>query len=431
MPKVEYEWEIGHPATLEPHSLAKHTILRRYIEDYIRILTANRLVPELSLVLIDGFAGGGEYVLRGETEIRPGSPFILIDAVKAGTLEANKDRKKPVIINASFIFVEKKRANFIYLQNALKQKLSEQERQRVSTVHGAFEDHLDAILDSIRSTKGRKLRPIFVLDQYGYSHVPLDMIKKIMKSSGAAEIFLTMAFDSIRAYASDVQDQMRKIERALGITLQQRRILEDEHAVDLIAESPADDKARMMRFVQQFLHDIFAKQSGALCYTPFFITSKKSRRSYWFLHLAHNARANDAVKSLHWREQNHFSHYGEDGLMMLGVDQSRPPSNTQLAFDFDPPARERTINSLLRELPERIQAEFKDGISVKDLYAGVMNETPASMEILRDAVDEGCRRLELKKRGADGEERDINTKIKDDDVITIPDQQAFSFIKRT
>jgi hypothetical protein len=79
-----------------------------------------------------------------------------------------------------------------------------------------------------------------------------------------------------------------------------------------------------MLAIQTTLHEAFATQSGAAFYTPFFIKSGGSNRSYWFLHLANNARANDVVKDLHWKKSNHFKHYGRSGMrmLMLGFDPS-------------------------------------------------------------------------------------------------------------
>jgi hypothetical protein len=56
---------------LEPHTAAKHRILRSYLNAWLPILSKYNS----RLVLIDGFAGPGEYE-GGE----PGSPLIMLDA---------------------------------------------------------------------------------------------------------------------------------------------------------------------------------------------------------------------------------------------------------------------------------------------------------------------------------------------------------------
>jgi three-Cys-motif partner protein len=57
---------------LEPHTRAKHEILKRYLQAWMVILSQGRF-PEI--LYIDGFAGPGEYA-GGEA----GSPIIALDA---------------------------------------------------------------------------------------------------------------------------------------------------------------------------------------------------------------------------------------------------------------------------------------------------------------------------------------------------------------
>ncbi|MGD0075927.1 MAG: hypothetical protein ABSD31_16525, partial [Candidatus Binataceae bacterium] len=66
MSTEKYDWMIGQaPPQLEAHSAAKHDVFRSYIGRYIEVLTSNPRRDALSLTLIDGFAGGGEYEFRG------------------------------------------------------------------------------------------------------------------------------------------------------------------------------------------------------------------------------------------------------------------------------------------------------------------------------------------------------------------------------
>lgn len=58
---------------LEPHTAAKHEILRRYLQAWAPILSQGKFP---NLVIVDGFAGPGRYS-RGEE----GSPIISIKAV--------------------------------------------------------------------------------------------------------------------------------------------------------------------------------------------------------------------------------------------------------------------------------------------------------------------------------------------------------------
>jgi three-Cys-motif partner protein len=417
----KYGWKDG-PATLGPHSLAKHTILRDYIEEYVRILTRSGSYPCPDLMLIDGFAGGGEYVVEGQgSKIHDGSPIVLMNAVETARARLNgPGRKKPFDVNASFVFIEKKRDNWAYLKATLERRFDKKFiDEKVQLIHGSFEDEIDAILRRIQSAPKRKPRPIFVLDQYGYSAIPIDTIAKIMTSVKSAEIFLTLAVDHISQHARTAKEALGRLEGALRIDPRLDEFISGRRDMEEAAGLSGEDRSRLMAHIQYLLHEAFAKNAGARCYTPFFITSKGSHRSYWFLHLANNSKANDVVKELHWKVSNHFEHFGREGtgMLMLGYDPSR--IKPQLAFDFGDSAKARTESALVEELPAIIQARYSNGVTLKDLYDALSNETPASKTILGNAVNVLCREDEFEKKGADGEEREAATQVKDSDLIRL------------
>lgn len=414
----KYDWSRG-PAELDPHSLAKHTILREYIERYVSILTRSGAIPSLRITLIDGFAGGGEYFVRGQgAQIHDGSPLILINAVRAAVAKLDAARKKPIAVDANFVFIEKEHDAYEYLRAALPKRFEQKFLdEKVQCIRGSFEDQLEGIIKGLRSARGRKPYPIFVLDQYGYSDVPIEMIARIMSEFSHAEVFLTLAVDNISAFSRSLGGALRRLRSSLRIdTAQIEAIVGGRMAIEEIEALPEEDRNRIMSQIQCVLHEAFAKHAGAKCYTPFFITSTKSHRSYWFLHLANNARANDVVKDLHWETANHFKHHGRPGtnMLVLGVD----PSKVQLSFDFGDSARTSTLNALIQELPVRLREEkYRAGVSVNDLYADLCNETPASKGILKHGIDELCAVGELKKRGADDEERRLTTGIGNSDIV--------------
>jgi len=416
----KYSWEHGEPSAIAPHSLAKHRILRRYVEEYIRIVTLNRKMDTLPVTLIDGFAGGGEYRVTGTNNIHYGSPFILIEAVQAAEAMINAGRTKPITVAAKFIFVEKEPATFRYLRDALPRRIERRIIEHdVEMLEGAFEQHLDKIIHTIktrpvRTQAARHPRAIFVLDQYGYSDVPIAMLVKIMTELQNAEIFLTFAYDWIGAYANRPETQLARISQALRVS-------------DINDLPAMEDQIRNagMAGIQKVLHDTFATRAGARFYTPFFIRSNESNRSYWFLHLANNARANDVVKAIHWSEQNHFEHFGGPGLgMMLGFDPSRPPEGVQQRFDFDKSAAERTVHALLTDIPRRLVETRAGPTSFEDLYAMFGNETPAPKDMIGTVINRLCSEQVLVKRGAEGQERSPTTKLDSSDLVSVPAQRS-------
>jgi hypothetical protein len=252
-----------------------------------------------------------------------------------------------------------------------------------------------------------------------------------MRELPRAEVFLTLAYDWIGAYARGPEAQALRVHKSLDIAPHLQGFALGSRPIDEIDDLPPNDKVAAMRYIQQLLHEGFAKYGGAKCYTPFFITSRKSHRSYWFLHLANSARANDVVKELHWKIKNHFVHYGGAGLLMLGYDPSRPPDDAaQRAFYFDKSAHDRTTEALLEDLPRRLQEKYAKSVSAGELYASICNETPAPKSILFQAIDRLCADGALAKKGAEGEQRAATTRTKDSDVIEIPAQRIFSFPRK-
>lgn len=213
MPKKEYGWANGTIPEIAPHSLAKHRILGEYVGRYVRFLTANPRVERLRLSLIDGFAGGGEYRHRGSGLCVPGSPQILMDAVRDAEIAANVSRHKKVHIEATFYFVEKDPKTAAYLENVLSRRPQwELERKRVTVLRGTFEGNVERVLGAVSSSSGGRVhRAIFVLDQYGYTGVPVSLIARIFKALPRAEVFLTVAVGWITAYLRTIREVADKL----------------------------------------------------------------------------------------------------------------------------------------------------------------------------------------------------------------------------
>jgi hypothetical protein len=192
-----------------------------------------------------------------------------------------------------------------------------------------------------------------------------------------AEIILTFAVDSLIDYLSE-RDVMQRTLETLGIQLSKSQIRSAKEEVD------------WRRGIQFMLHDQIYKNSGAKYYTPFFIRSKDAHRDYWLIHLSNHARARDVMVGLHWAENNSFAHFGRAGLAMLGYDQDNDFQITRQpmlpTFEFDAGARVATTECLLSELPERLYG-FRDGIAFKELFAGLTNETPATSELVKVALE--------------------------------------------
>ena len=179
MPKITSTiWEI------EPHTEAKHAILRKYLDAWVPIITRwNGRV-----LYIDGFAGPGEYIGG-----KDGSPIIAIKAVLEHRTDVTSE------INMFFIENKKKRCEF------LEQKIAGLEIPRnINTVCfcATFDKAMAKILDYVDEQK-KKLAPAFVfIDPFGFTGIPFALVKRIMQNP-KCEILITFMYEEINRFVSD------------------------------------------------------------------------------------------------------------------------------------------------------------------------------------------------------------------------------------
>jgi three-Cys-motif partner protein len=88
--------------SLEPHTAAKHRVLRAYLDAWIAVMGQQALrAPHFAgqrprLLFVDGFAGPGRY-----TSGEPGSPLIMLQALMSHSALARLDG-----VDFIFVFIE-------------------------------------------------------------------------------------------------------------------------------------------------------------------------------------------------------------------------------------------------------------------------------------------------------------------------------------
>lgn len=171
-------WEI------EPHTEAKHAILRKYLDAWLPIITRwnGRVLS------IDGFAGPGEYVGG-----KDGSPIIAIKAVA----EHRAEIKSEIVM----LFVEKDKARSEFLKTKLA-SLRIPANVKYEVIHGKFDEQLRGILDELDAQKAR-LAPSFVfIDPFGFAGIPFSLIRRIMEND-KCEVLITFMYEEINRFVSN------------------------------------------------------------------------------------------------------------------------------------------------------------------------------------------------------------------------------------
>lgn len=174
----------------EPHTLAKHAILKKYLDAWAVIFSRTSNVSEL--LFYDGFAGPGEYT-GGE----PGSPIVALNALLANTQQLKSVRLK---------FSEIDEARYSHLKSRLateKAKIPVGSPLRVD--EPSLGDCNTEILKLVvqRKASHQALGPaLFFLDQFGYSQVPMSLVKELM-SHKYCEVFSYLNCQRLIPYLTD------------------------------------------------------------------------------------------------------------------------------------------------------------------------------------------------------------------------------------
>ncbi len=398
MKKDKYQWRDGNIPKIEVHSLKKHEVLREYLLQYIRILGRGHYAQkELTVTLIDGFAGGGLY--QYNNGLHEGSPLIFLQATKEAEDELSREHQ--FTLKAHYIFVEKEKQYLAFLDHTLKQKGFESRiGNDIFLWHGIFEEQIDNIVAHIKKRGGKSWRCIFLLDQYGYSDVTLWTIKKIFSQLPNAEIILTFSIDLLITYMMDTPEYQNRLKQ-LGFSLD----------VTNLAEEKTQQKWRFD--IQHKLERDF--RECAKYYTNFFIKSRESQIAYWFLHLSTHIKARDVMQTLHWNKANSFIHEGKPGLNMLSMLGYKAKSVGQpfLFSDYDQSVNHTT---LLEEIPPLIH-DYRCGIQVENFLNQNCNHTPSTCDMLKEACKELYQTNEIEIKTPTGKDKQKGAKIQNTDII--------------
>lgn len=416
--KVKYDWsDPNNLPTLEAHSITKHEVLQAYLRRYLEVLTSDPRIPSFKIYLIDGFCGGGQYINELSGELCPGSPTLILDAVRDAEISINLKRDNALKILAKYYFIDANPHAIKFLQTHMRANGYGEYIQDMTFINGRFAEQADLIIHDIEA-KSQNSRAIFILDQYGYKDVPLHIIRDIFRRLPHSEIVLTIATDWIIDYISD-SDESKAIIKEVGLNSLAELSIEETK------------KQSAWRFIiQKYLLESFRSDSGALFYTPFFIKSNNSNRSYWLVHLSMHKRARNEMIQVHWGLQNHFIHHGKSGLNMLGYDPTKDELVTgQIPMHlFDEPAKMQSLKSLEYDLPSWIMGEG-GSTTFDDIIKCTFNTSPASEGMFKEALFELTKYGEIEVCTPRGRERRVGSQISSDDKIRLKKQTQFHFMK--
>ncbi|HZR36113.1 MAG TPA: three-Cys-motif partner protein TcmP [Nevskia sp.] len=415
-----YGWSVDGPLpVLENHSRAKHEILRGYLAAYVQTLLSNPNRGQFSLTLVDGFCGGGLY--QGE---KPGSPLSMLEALREAEALVNTGRQKPIRFEVDYFFIDADPGATGLLTKVLKARGYEPRIGKDIHVWNApFDSKADQLIEHIKRRMPRSGRAIFLLDQYGYSEVPTEIIRRIMKQMPSAEVILTFNVASLLTYISDKKGQAEAMLSSAGTpdSLKGRSITN-------IKLNEGDWRL----FIQACMCPELVRNCGAPFYTLFFIRSEQGHGDYWLVHFSQHARARDVMTRIHWEKSNFFIHYGGAGLDMfegLGYAASldanvTDPNQSRLGFEFGEREREDSIKALMEQIPRLVYSAPEEAVVFGEMFATHCNMSPAHAELHREAIA----RLRNERQVEVVRDRRVTaSKIQDGDLIRRPIQTSMKW----
>jgi three-Cys-motif partner protein len=178
--------KLGTIWPLEPHTKAKHEILKCYLGAWFPILAS----VHLRLLYVDGFAGPGEY--KGGWD---GSPIIALKVARDHALKHKLTRPGMDLV---FLFIEKDEAR---CQN-LKQKIATLQLPNNFRVHvecASFEEVFDDALSEIEG-QNKRLAPSFVfIDPFGPTGFPMRLVSRLAQQP-RSEVLITFNYQSLNEW---------------------------------------------------------------------------------------------------------------------------------------------------------------------------------------------------------------------------------------
>jgi three-Cys-motif partner protein len=417
-----YKWEKGGtlPKLLR-HSSVKHSLLRDYLVEYFVTLVPSPSQDHIKLTIVDGFCGGGRFSDEANNTEVPGSPIIILQAIKEAEARIFQlqQRKKPLNFDVELICIDDDRSAINHLKWVLEQEGYGQQLQseQIRLIHGSFENNSESVIKRAKDRSMKAGKAIFVLDQYGYSEVPLKTLNAICTQLAKAEVILTFNVDSLINYLNE--DNLNKFEKKTGF----------EGAVTAEELDALENNPNWRKIIQSKLYENITRTSGAKYFTPFFIRPARGHGDFWLLHLSQHAKARDVMAATHWLHNNHFVHYGDAGLDMFGVGYAAVidrEESVQPSFDFDYVASERSHATMLEEIPKYLE-KSRDGILFGDFFAQRCNNTPATRSMVVNTVLELVREEHLEVLGENQRARNVRTAIQDDHIIKLKPQKRIIF----
>lgn len=252
---------------LEPHTRAKHEILKRYLQAWMVILSQGRF-PEI--LYIDGFAGPGAYE-GGEA----GSPVIALDTALGF--------KPPLTAKVHFLFVEERVDRADHLRQQVALRTLPPNFSVVVEGGVTFEAAFTRLYPSF--VRNGRLIPTFAfIDPFGWTGAPFSLVRQIL-AQRSCEVFVNFMYEEINRFIGH-PDQVANFNSFFGTEEWKR------------CTNASDPRAR-----NRCLHDLYLRQlhTGAAYARSFEMSNARDVTDYYLFYATNELLGLKKMKEAMWK----------------------------------------------------------------------------------------------------------------------------------
>lgn len=262
----------------EPHTLAKHELLRRYLGGWFPIMTRYRD----KLIYVDGYCGPGHYQ-GGE----PGSPLIALRTLVDHSAGPNMGGKQ-----FFFLFNDDDEARTDELEKVLAEEKAARGGQWPAYVMepavscASFEQTANEIIEmnSDAKKRGRRLAPIFAfVDPFGWKGLPMATLRDLLVDQGC-ELFVLFSYNAIQRWTTFAGTR-HSLTELFGTT-------------DFQLAPTGNGR-------KPFLRDLYARQIREICRFPYVLdfemVNDSNRTSYFLFYATRHPKGVELMKEAMWK----------------------------------------------------------------------------------------------------------------------------------
>ncbi len=323
---------------ISPHTAAKHSILKRYVQAWAPILAQGS--SHRRLIYIDGFAGPGEY-----NDGEDGSPILVMKSIKGHQLSPNFRGTEFV-----HILIEKRKDRCNNLRKVIEERVEPiPDWIKYDIINSDFNTEMKKILDRLESD-GKNLAPcLCFVDPFGWDDIDYDVLSKVMKYE-KSELLITFMAGYLERFVWDPK-HISSISR-----------LYTEEQINNIKNGEKGENLVTKYFLENLKNKIRSAGVNGRIYDLSFATyNGHNRLEYYLIYLTKNCKGLEVMKSAMFNS-------AADGSYKFSDFEFDPKQTTLVDYGQEQQWIENAANELYtamvsryetgRQLPMRLLKDF-------------------------------------------------------------------------